>query len=248
MKRIRCVKNFSNTIIETNMIKTVLDHARSQNCLVVFDVDKTLAQTDQELGSEQWAFWLVKQKLTQGYMLSEAIASMLELYRHVHEHIELKPVENETVSVVNQLKERSIPVICLTGRPCNMADRTYKQLQHLGLSFECPQEFNQQLSLGMSESAEIYKGVVCVGMADKGTTFLHIMKKINYQKPEKLIFIDDKKDCVDSLSLACKRKDIPFLGLRYGYLDEQDMKFDPEQARLQLEKLLSKFSFNANSI
>ena len=111
-------------------------------------MDKTLAYTDQELGSEPWVFWLVKQKLSQGHMLSEALASMFDLYKLAHDHIELKPVEPETALVVDQLKQRSIPTICLTGRPSSMADRTYEQLRNLGIVVMCPQEFNQILNLG----------------------------------------------------------------------------------------------------
>lgn len=246
MKRIRNLHNSSNDIVEINTIKTVLDYAQYQDSLVVFDVDKTLAYTDQEFGSEPWAFWLVKQKLSQGRMLSEAFSCMFDLYKLAHDHIELKPVEPETVAVVHQLGERSIPTIVLTGRPCSMADRTYEQLRNLGIVVMCPQEFNQILNLGISETASLHKGVVCVGMADKGSAFLQVMQKINYNKPSSLIFVDDKKDCVDSLSLICKRKNIPFTGLRYGFLDGKEEYFDEQKAQEHLDEFLSKISIKSH--
>jgi phosphoglycolate phosphatase-like HAD superfamily hydrolase len=242
MKRIRSLSNLNNTITEISSIKNVLEHIQKPNSLVIFDVDKTLARTEHELGSEQWAIWLVKQKLIQGQMLSEAISSMIDLYKLVHQHIELIPVETETVDVINELKDRSIPVICLTGRPSCMADRTHKQLSNIGMSFVCPQEFDQVLNIGTSETTALHKGILCVGMADKGTAFAYAMEKLNYNKPDSIIFIDDKKECVDSLSLACKRKNISFTGLCYTLPDENKFSFDANSVQEQLEQLLTLIS------
>lgn len=239
MKRIKFFNN-SDTVIETNSIKTVLEYVDQQESMVVFDIDKTLAYTGQELGSEQWAFWLVKQKLSQGYALSEAIVAAVELYQQVHQHIELMPVEQETIAVVNRLKELSVPTLCLTGRPAAMADRTYRQLANLGLLFSYPQDCDQIVSLEDSGAAVFYKGIICVGMADKGSLFFQALQKLNFGSPKSIIFIDDKKECVDSLSLACKRNDIPFTGLRYGYLDQYERSFDALKAQEQLNRLLEK--------
>lgn len=240
MNKIGNIDPCLNTIIETNSIKTILEYAKNSESLVIFDVDKTLGYTGQELGSEQWAYWLVKQKLMQGEGLAQAIKSMLELYKFVHEHIELRPVEPDTVLVVNQLKERSIPAICMTGRPGNMADCTYQQITNLGISFLCPQEFDQILRVGITESAKLYKGFLCIGLAEKGTMFLQALDSVDYPNPSLVIFVDDKKESVDSVSLACKRKNIPFLGFRYGYLDNKEGPFDGQRAQEQLNQLLAK--------
>ena len=78
----------------------------------------------------------------------------------------------------------------------------------------------------------------------KGSAFLQVMQSLNYNKPSSIIFVDDKKDCVDSLSLVCKRKNIAFTGLRYGFLDDKDEHFDEQKAQEHLDEFLSKFSIN----
>ena len=57
-----------------------------------------------------------------------------------------------------------------------------------------------------------------------------------------MLFINDKASHLKEVERACEQAKIPFIGLRYGFLDEKVKRFSHEIAAIQWEhfgKLLS---------
>jgi hypothetical protein len=225
-------------IFDIYSIESVLDYIQGHDSLVIFDVDNTLVRTEQEIGSEAWAYWVVQKKLKQGMFPSRAIDSMFELFCHVHNHIEVFPVEEQTVHVLHKLKELDVATICLTGRPNRMIDRTCEQLKNIGCELNIPDVFLKSRSFTLKHPVELSQGVICGGMNDKGDVLATIIDSFPYTLPETVIFIDDKKSCVESLAKTCCKHTTGYKGLRYGFLDDKSTKFDPEKAEEQLSELL----------
>jgi len=232
------------TIIEANNIESVLEHAKDGDTLVIFDIDNTLLHTNQELGSDVWANWYVHQKLREGLNPFQAVDYMLDLFNHIHAHIDIYPVEDRSVAIVQQLKDLEIPTMCLTSRPSSMIDVTQEQLIKTGFVLNCPSHLNKALSLKIDHKAEMANGIVCGGMNDKGNVLAHIFEKLNCSLPEAIVFVDDKKSCVDSIGKTCSAIGADYTGIRYGYLDKLASQFDAKKAEIQLADLLKRHAFN----
>ena len=231
------------TVLESNSINSVLEHANVGDTLVIFDIDNTLLHTKQELGSDAWAFWVVQQKIRQGLPPHQALEYMFDLFKHIHTHIDIYPVEDHAVTVLQQLKERSIPTICLTGRPGPLIDQTIEQLRKTGLVLNCPDTLDKAMTLKLQHKAEMSNGVICGGINDKGHVMSTVFQELGYQTPH-IVFVDDKQSCVDSIGKACSTGNIGYTGLRYGYLDHIAAKFDAQKAEEQLETFLRKHAFS----
>ena len=244
MRRFFGYKRANCNIIESNAIEAVLEHAKSNNTLVIFDIDNTLIHTNQELGSDAWAFWFVKQKLKEGLRPSQALECMFDLFRHIHSHIDVYPVEEKTVGTVKRLRDLEIPTFCLTGRQASMIDVTQEQLNNNGFIFNCPQDLSKTMTLKMKYPVEMANGIICGGMNNKGDVLIQLFQYLNYKMPECIVFVDDRVACVESMSKNCSKNGINFTGLRYGYMDSFSAGFDGEKAKKQLEELLKLYEFS----
>lgn len=243
MKKIQQSNRSGCTIIEANAIESVLEHAKSGDTLVIFDIDNTLVHTNQELGGDTWAYWFVQQKLKEGLPLNQALDYMFDLLKHVHTHIDVYPVEGRSVGIVQELKELEVPTICLTGRPAAMIDITQEQLKKVGFIFNSPDDLNKAMTLKMDYPVEMANGIICGGINDKGHVLSHIFQTLQCQVPQAVVFVDDKKSCVESIGKTCASREIDYTGLRYGYLDHLAEQFDAKKAEEQLTSLLNKHIF-----
>jgi hypothetical protein len=229
-----------STILEAHAIESVLEHTKNSDTMVIFDIDNTLVHTNKELGSDPWAYWFVKEKLKEGMMPRQALAYMFDLFRHIHSHVDIYPVEEKTVSIVQKLKDLEVPTICLTGRQSSMIDVTQEQMKKAGFVLNSPENLTKSLTLRMKHPVEMANGIICGGMNEKGDVLAKIFKTLNFKSPEVIVFVDDKLNCVESMSKQCSENNIAFTGLRYGYMDPIVANFDPQKAQEQLEELLKR--------
>ena len=246
--RFKSVPRPSCTILESKAIESVLEHAKDCNTMVIFDIDNTLVHTNQDLGSDPWAYWFVKERLKEGMMPRQALAYMFDVFRHVHSHIQVYPVEEKTVNIVQQLKDRDIPTICLTGRQSAMIDVTQEQMKKTGFNFNSPECLMKQLTVKMKHPVEMANGIICGGMNEKGDVLAKIFQTLNFKAPESIVFIDDRQNCINSLSKHCSDNNIAYTGLRYGFMDHVVAQFDPQKAQQQLEELLKIHAFDRTKL
>ena len=67
------------------------------------------------------------------------------------------------------------------------------------------------------------------------------MDKVGYEV-KKVLFVNDKAPHLRELEKTCKKREVSFTGLRYGFLDHKIKNMRKDLAKLQLEhfgKLLS---------
>jgi hypothetical protein len=82
-------------------------------------------------------------------------------------------------------------------------------------------------SLGNGKPALYIQGILFCAGQDKGEVLIDWLKQMNFH-PKKIIFIDDKIKNVMQVQKAVIKNKYPFIGLRYGYLDEYKKSITPE--------------------
>ncbi len=153
---------------------------------------------------------------------------------------EFKTVENQTAGVIRQLQQNSNRIVGLTARYIEMAYPIIKQLHSIGidLSLSSLSDLDHEIEGGFA--AKYLEGIIFVGLKnDKGETLLRLLDQLHYQ-PKKVLFIDDKEKNLHSVRLTCEKRSIPFIGLRYAYMDEAEAQFDPVSADLDLKVFMKK--------
>lgn len=212
-----------------------------EETLVVTDLNHVLMETTQVLGSDHWAAYEVKRQMAEtGATKLEVLHKMVPMWHHILMESEFKPVEPTTAGVIRKLQQQGNYVVGLTARYIEMAYPTVKQLQFIGIDLKLYSLSNLDHEIEGGFSAKYVEGVIFVGLKnDKGETLMRLLDQLGH-KPKKILFIDDKEKNLHSVSAACEKRGIPFVGLRYGYLDEAGAKFDPVATEAELRAFIEK--------
>ncbi len=220
-------------IKQSNTISTILDNV-TPNTLVLLDIDNTILQPKQTLGSDQWYSNMVKvfkQTMPDAKAKTRAIA----IWQRIQNKIEVVPMESTTIEVIKKLQKDNIRVMALTARSKPVVDRTIELLAELGLDFSINNtEFNN-VKLYPKHDVKIKKGIIFIGpLNNKGKVLLRFLEKTSL-KPEKIIFVDDKAEHTQSVDAALNSIGMDHLVIRYGAADKRVASFSKKIADKQLD-------------
>ena len=226
--------------IEITHIRDVLKYT-SYNSLVIFDLDNTLVEPTQELGSDQWFVSLGRYASDLIIDDKEAISLVLSIYHEVQFHIDLRAVQNEAVRVIHILQDLNIPVLALTSRGAIINEPTLKQLDKIGIQFS-KQWKDKYLELQTDEPHHpIFKrGIIFCDGANKGKC-LDAFLKYKQFSPKHIVMVDDKDKYLSNVASVAQQHGAGFAGLRYGYLDEKVKRFDFESSMYALHDIAHRF-------
>ncbi len=230
----------SAEIHESSDIRDMLKFADADT-LVVTDLNHVLMETTNSLGSDHWASYEVKKQMAEtGATKLEVLHQMVPMWHHILMESDFKAVEPTTAGVIRKLQQNGNLVVGLTARYNEMAYPTVDQLHSIGidLSLHSLSDLDHEIEGGYA--AKYIEGVIFVGLKnDKGETLMRLLDHVKHQ-PKKILFIDDKEKNLHSVARACKKREIPFIGLRYGYLDRAGESFDLVATELELKTFLER--------
>lgn len=206
-----------------------------------FDLDNTIMETAQTLGSDQWFGHRVSHYLDQGKGSFQALQLALAEWTAVQHLTEMKLVENNTKKWIERLQKEARAVMGLTIRDVGLAARTVEQLKTLEIDFSKTSPCTKE-KMFVGDNEVIYRnGILFTSGTNKAKAFLEFIRQIMIA-PSKVIFVDDKGKYLREMEEVCLEEKIEFVGLRYAFLDDKVESFSPELAALQWEcfgKLIS---------
>ncbi len=199
--------------------------------VVVFDIDNTILEPVQTLGSDQWFEYLVKKYEEQGQDHAQAIASSQKDWGLVQEKTEVRLVERDTARLIRRLQLRGITVIALTARPDDLKDVTAHQLSSAKVHIEQYEGYN-------NPDVVYSEGIIFSAGKNKGVILRDFLERLNIQ-PARLIFIDDKEKNVNNMDAEFAKTQIININYRYGAADARVHCFASEIAEFQWEHFLA---------
>lgn len=228
-------------IFETSTLSAIKEHL-SDSTLIVFDIDNTLLEPVQALGSDQWAWGRLKELKAKGLSESEAFQQTMKEWREVHAITKVRSPESMTPELIQELQNKGYPLIALTTRAPEDADVTIRELLELGINLTRSSLLNQSLDLPLNKHAQFKEGILFISLDNKkGIALKEFLNKIGYH-PQKVIFIDDKLSHIQDVQEACVSLDIGCVGIRYSATDQRVKAYDCHLAERQwffLHNLLS---------
>lgn len=223
--------SLQSQIIEINRIEAIkqyIDHGT----LILFDIDNTIVEPTQTLGSDQWFYHRIECYKKKGYPKQEALENALAEWMAVQNLTHVQIVEKGTKELIDELQENQYILMGLTTRGLGMALRTIEQLKSLQIDLSKTAPFQEEIFL-LSERGTLFReGILFTAGTDKGHAFLQLFK---HNLPKRVVFINDKESHLREVEKACDLFQIPFLGLRYGFLDEKVARFSSDIAAIQWE-------------
>lgn len=225
-------KNKPN-IYEITHIRDLLKECHYNTCLV-FDLDNTVMESSQELGSDQW-FVNLHQYVCQSIPdQNEAVNLVLSVYHAVQHHTKMQAVEQSVARIIHLLQEIRIPVLALTARGKHIAQPTLQQLNSIGIDFSAHWPKNKlDLILQNNKEVQFDQGVLFCEGENKGECLKTLFKTTQFF-PQQVTMIDDKEKHLHRTRQAVEEYGGKFVGLRYSYLDDKVKAFDLGKSMQQL--------------
>lgn len=240
-----------SSISEIKSIYDVLLH-HLENSIILFDLDNTLVRPAraQDLGSDQFYTTLhqhISDVLGDPELARLYCVAICDFLQNI---IDAKPVESDAAHVINMLKSKDLLVLGLTARSISIEDATLKQLRQAGVDLSNPIYKTFKLNIENSSRNVWYKnGVIYCDGANKGKCFTEFLKETGL-KCASIIVIDDTKKNLIHIQEAAEKLEIPYVGLRYGAMDERVSRFEMSRSLTQLLKIqgLGLFTPEVNNI
>ncbi|MBN2359948.1 MAG: DUF2608 domain-containing protein [Deltaproteobacteria bacterium] len=211
--------------------------AIDEQTLVVFDIDNTLLEPVQTLGSDQWFYYLVDQgKRERRLSENKAIAEAVATWNRVQEDVIVRPVEPDTPALVRRLQERGVRIIALTARTSGAAAITERQLRSIGIDLGRNPLPRPAVREGRRpDTSQPWLGAILFlgENQTKGEALAKVVRSLP-EPPSRVVFVDDKAHNTRSVDRALARLRIPVVAFRYGATDARVAAFDPAVAEVQL--------------
>ncbi len=211
--------HLSADIIETAHMEEILPQVKS-GMLVIFDVDNTLIEPVQELGSDQWFEHRIKEYISYGYAKDAALEKALREWTAIQSITNIKTVEGGTSEIIHKIQQQGVSVMGLTTRGLGLSTRTVEQLHTVGIDLGATAPIQEEIFF-MNEKGVLFRGgTLFTAGTHKGNALRKFLKRINYT-PDSILFVDDKISHLMAVESLCEDLGIPFIGYRYGRLDDK---------------------------
>ena len=91
------------------------------------------------------------------------------------------------------------------------------------------------------DSPAIYiNGIIFAGAQNKGEVLNHWLEHLQF-RPKKIIFVDDKLKNVRAVQQVMEANSHPFVGIRYGLLDQRVADLDMHKTEQEYQALLESY-------
>ena len=222
----------STYIFESENIESILDFIRPDS-LFIFDIDHTLIETAQVIGSTHWEKHFARRLMDQGIETDLARSQAQTLWKKIQRKTKVRPVDPTLFKLIHYLKTHNVKTLGLTSRDEEIIDLTLDQLQSVDMheifNFDDPCH-----DFGVNPSCHFSKGIVFCSDNPKDIG-LKLFLEHTQHKPEQIIFIDDQKQHLYELEEMAYRAGISYVGMQYtasGY-----ERFNAEIAKIQEKHL-----------
>ncbi len=217
-------------VMHMDQLTTVL----KPNALVIFDIDNTLIEPVQALGSDQWFHHRIAHWIDRGLEQDEALEKALADWMSVQNITKVQLVEPNIDRIVRHLQEQGFSVMGLTTRGLGMSTRTNQQLASVGIDLSRTAPTQDDLFFMNGRGVLFRGGTLFTANTHKGKALFTFLDTLGIQ-PKMIIFINDKRSHIIPIAEWAEKRKIPFIGLRYGAADEKVKNLDAEVVDLQFE-------------
>jgi hypothetical protein len=205
----------------------------NQDTLMIFDLDNTVLEAGQTLGSDQWYEWYIHQLINLGYDKDRAAKMATDEWVRINKVSDTELVEQDTRYLLKSLQREGIQIVALTARNLGILQKTLADLIDFGIHFEDSWLFTTHLKSPFPNST-YDTGVIFAGGGNKGIVLKEFLKQ-NSLRYHAIRMVDDKQRNLDAVGIEMDKLNIAFTGYRYGAADEKVKNFNPKIAKIQLD-------------
>lgn len=237
----------TSQIIESNDITDLLKYiGDGKKKILVLDIDNTSAEPEEqheELGSDQWFVCFLNH--ARSINLSEGIdvaVFVIAIYHAVQHHVQLKLIQPEVISIIQQYAEAGIPTVFLTARGPEICEPTLHQLKRNGV--DLTSQWGDDKTLldigdGDTQHAPVFKrGAIFCGGKPKEKCLKAFLQD---RKPD-IVIADDKRKYAEAVIKMASEYGGKVTALHYRRMDEKVKNHNFEKAQRKLHEMSPQLS------
>ena len=227
----------SSEIVESDDFSVVMEHCE-EDTLLVCDLDNTLIESSQHLGSISWKDYILFKSENCGHTKKESEEMQAKFWQFIQPFLRARLVEDSIQNTLVELKKKGVSVLAITERHPEEFAHTKKQLNSVNLKMS---SFGKKRSISVNEPALYSKGILFCGNNKKTQSLISFLKTLK-KAPKKIVYIDDLAFNIVEVNNFFKNEDTPCVAIRYAKTDERCDNFSPFVSDLQwyvLPKYLS---------
>ncbi len=231
------ILHMSTHKFESHKLEDINKHIDDET-FFIFDIDHTLIEPVQIIGSTHWEKYVAKKLVSQGFSQHEAMVRAFHLWRSIQHITAVKIVEEGIFELLQTLEQMKILTLGLTARDGTLSNLTFEQLASVKLD-KAFSMIKPCQDLPSIYPCRYSKGAVFCGFNKKDKALELFLDQIDFM-PKKIVYIDDQVSHIDELEHFSKAKGIKYVGMKYSA--SGDHRFDPKIADVQekhLPKLIS---------
>jgi len=232
--------SLQSEIIEIDHFEEIYPQIHTDT-LIVLDIDNTLIEPCQTLGSDQWFYSQLHHYVLMGFDTTNALEKALSEWMSIQNVTKVKPVEENIPKIIRDLQSRNYRVIALTTRGLELSTRTIEQLKSVGIDLSITAPTKEDLFFMNGRGVLFRNGVLFTAATNKATALFKLLHETKVD-PKSIIYVNDKRSHFYPVEEFANHHQIPFIGLRYGFLDEKIRSLDRTLTDVQLKhfgKILS---------
>lgn len=215
-------------------ILTHLEEVTPKEVVVACDIDNTLLQSAQQLGSVAWGDHVIRELKSKGITQRQAQEIEDVLWSAVQSQVKVQTVDPSTPEIVQEIQNRGIYIVGLTSRSPRDFESTRVQLQSLGIDLMSKDPNISSRQEFLLEALALYdRGILFSSPFNKKSIVLKAFLEKNNIKPKLVIFIDDKPNVVADVEQAFTSQGLKCIGIRFGGADERVKRFNADIADVQ---------------
>lgn len=230
----------SNEIIMTDSLSEVEEMLDQFDCnsLVLFDVDGTLITADDAILKHHRR--PLFKKLIDGH-------PDRDLFRDIYLKAPHSLVEPASLALIQKLQERKIPTLAFTAAPSKarhpgpLGEWRVEELKRFGFDFSSAFPHHHTIELPKKEDQIFHplfkSGVLFSSLHSKGEILIHFLEKIEFF-PNKVLFIDDELEYVQSVVDSLTMAGIACIGIHYTAAMKEPSHLNLDIARFQVDFFL----------
>lgn len=218
-------------IIEVTHMNEIHSYLKP-DMLVIFDIDNTLIEPVQELGTNQWFENRIREYVSYGYGKHEALEKALREWEAIQNVTKVRIVEEGTQQIIENIQLQRFKMMGLTSRGLSLATLTVSHLNKVGIDLRKNGPTKEEVFFMNTRGVLFRGGILFTAGTHKGKALFKFLDRINDQ-PKSVLFINDKATHLAQIEETCEERGVPFIGLRYGYLDEKVKNFRKQIAEVQ---------------
>jgi FMN phosphatase YigB (HAD superfamily) len=222
----------SSLTVETKRLSDITNYLEDK-ILVIVDIDNTLIEPSQQLGSDQWAFSRVVELKKSGLSDQVAFSQALAEWRFIHSFTRVQTPEITTAALIHDLQARGYALMGLTTRFPEDAPMTQRELRDVNIDLSRSSVTKDAVDIPLKPPVQFAGGILFVTLLNKkGEALKAFLSEIDFH-PKKILFIDDKLSHVKDVEEACLSMGIDYIGIRYGGSDARVAAYDHQMAEIQ---------------